>query len=432
MTRWMLSLELIDSPLVWVFAALTVVVALVIVAARPRRVRRLLITFAAATVAAYAAAHVLAGWGIFDGALPVHAALWAAAGTGFIVIGFFALFLRPWWRRALGILLVILAATTAGLGVNASYGLTHNLAAILGVQALDSAPLPNAGAASTDPSTLYETWTPPAGMPAQGRVSALSGDQRIPSTGFSARDAAVYLPPAALVADPPQLPLIVFMMGQPGSPDPTALAAALDAFAAAHNGLAPIAIVADQLGSVNADPACADSKTYGTVSTYINQDVLDYATRTLNIVDDPAYRVIGGYSNGGSCAFTYGAQHPELWGNVMDISGNEYPGSEHIDQTIADAFGGDSAAFTAAKPAAQLAAHPGAYDGHVAVFTHGDQDATFGPGQVSNAALAQQAGFTVYAETIAGEGHVGAALSKGLTSAIDALGPRLGLAAPTG
>jgi enterochelin esterase-like enzyme len=181
---------------------------------------------------------------------------------------------------------------------------------------------------------------------------------------------------------------------------------------------------------VNADPACADSAKYGKVSTYINHDVPAYATKALNIVKDPAYWIIGGYSNGGSCAFAYGAQHPEIWGSIMDISGNEYPGSEHVDRTIADAFGGDKAAFDAAKPAALLAARPGAYDGHLAVFTHGDQDGTFGPGQVSNAALAQQAGFTVFSETIAGEGHVGPALSKGLTAAIDALGPGLGLAAP--
>lgn len=432
MSRWLLSIELINSPIVWVLVGLTAVVALVIVAVRPRRTIRLLIVLAAAGIAAYATAHILEPLDTFDGPLPRHAAVWAAAGAALIALGIAALFFRPWWRRLLGALLVVLAVLMAGVGVNISYGLTHNLAAILGVQALDSAPLPAPDATAADPATLYETWTPPADMPTHGRSSALSGDQKIPSTGFAARDAAVYLPPAALVADPPRLPLLVFMMGQPGSPDPTALAASLDAFAAAHNGLAPIAIVADQLGAVNTDPACADSKTYGMVSTYINHDVPAYASRTLNIVNDPAYWIIGGYSNGGACAFAYGSQHPEIWGSVMDISGNEFPGSEHVEKTIADAFAGNKAAFEAAKPAAQLAAHPGAYDGHVAVFTHGDQDGTFGPGQVSNAALAQQAGFTVYAEVLAGEGHVGPALPKGLAAAIGALGPHLGLAPPTG
>lgn len=430
MSRWFLSIELINSPIIWVLLGLAIAIGLVVVLVRPRRSIRLLIVFAAAGGATYVTAHILEPLGTFEGPLPKHAAVWAALGVAFMALGVAAVVFRPWWRRLLGVVLVVLALLMAVVGVNMSYGLTHNLAAILGVQALDSAPLPATDAAGADPATLYETWTPPADMPAHGRSSALSGDQKIPATGFAARDAAVYLPPAALVADPPQLPLLVFMMGQPGSPDPTALAASLDAFAAAHNGLAPIAIVADQLGSVNADPACADSKTYGMVSTYINHDVPAYASRTLNIVKDPAYWIIGGYSNGGACAFAYGAQHPDIWGSVMDVSGNEFPGSEHVDKTIADAFAGDKAAFEAAKPAAQLAAHPGAYDGHVAVFTHGDQDGTFGPGQVSNAALAQQAGFTVYAEVLAGEGHVGPALPKGLAAAIDALGPHLGLAPP--
>ena len=116
----------------------------------------------------------------------------------------------------------------------------------------------------------------------------------------------------------------------------------------------------------------------------------------------------------------------------MDISGNEYPGSEHVQQTIDEVFAGDAAAFQAASPSAALAAHAGQYAGHVAVFTHGDQDTVFGPGQVSNAALASDAGFTVFSDTIAGAGHGGEALDAGLDFALDSLAPRLGLAPPAG
>jgi enterochelin esterase-like enzyme len=428
MTHGLLTFELIDSPLVWVLAVVGVLCAAVLLVLRPRRIRRLLAVCVAAGAGGFAGAHLLAVLGVFDGPLPAHAAAWIGGGVGLAAMGVVGLFLRPWPRRTVGALLVVLSLVSAAVGVNASYGLTHTPAAILGIQALDSAPLPALSSDASDPASRYATWTPPADMPARGRQSALSGDQRIPATGFAARDAALYLPPAALVADPPRLPLVVFMMGQPGTPDPTSLAAALDAFAAAHRGLGPKAIVADQLGSIDADPACHDSSTYGQVSTYFNEDIPAYAARMLNVVDDPAYRTIAGYSNGGSCAFTWAAQYPQTWGNVMDISGNEYPGSEHVDQTVADVFGGDRAAFDGATPAAQLADNRGAYSGHVAVFTQGDQDTTFGPGQVANATLAQQAGFTVYADTIAGEGHVGAALDKGLAFALDKLAPRIGLA----
>jgi len=37
-------------------------------------------------------------------------------------------------------------------------------------------------------------------------------------SGFAARPAWVYLPPAALVRNPPALPVLVLLHGQPGSP----------------------------------------------------------------------------------------------------------------------------------------------------------------------------------------------------------------------
>ncbi|MFT4213051.1 MAG: alpha/beta hydrolase-fold protein [Microbacterium sp.] len=433
MRRWLLTLELIGSGILTQTVALVGLLALTVLAVRPRHPWRLLLSFVLGTIGGYLLARTLETAGVFEGALPKNAAEWIAAGVGAAAAGVVAALTRPWWRRAIAALLVVVALVMAGLGVNTSYGLTHTLAAILGIQALDEEPLPAlTGAGDGDPSTLYETWTAPADMPTKGRVSALSGDEQIPSTGFTARDAAIYLPPAALVDDPPSLPVIVFMMGQPGTPDPTSIAAALDAFAAEHDGLAPIAIVADQLGSINADPACADSTTYGTVSTYFNSDIPEWIRSHLNVVSDTSYWVIGGYSNGGACAFTWGAQHPEVWGSLMDISGNEYPGSEHEQQTIDTVFDGDADAFEAAKPASWLTVNAGSFDGHVAVFTYGDEDETFGPGQQANAALAQDAGFTVYSDAIPGAGHTGVVLDEGLAFAIDALASHLGLAAPAG
>lgn len=320
-----------------------------------------------------------------------------------------------------------------GVGVNRAYDITHTLAAILGVQAYGSVPLPDqtAEGGSASDAALYTSWHPPADMPLHGQVSALSGAERIPVGGFpAARDGALYLPPAALVKDPPSLPVIVFMMGQPGSPDPQYLAKTLDAFAAAHEGLAPIALVVDQLGAPDRDPACADSTMYGAVSTYVNELVPAFITAHLNVTSDHARWLIGGYSNGGSCALTYAADHPDVWGGVIDISGNEYPGSEHVDETVRDVFGGDRAAFEASLPAAVMARNAGDYAGHIAVFTRGSEDTTFGPGQQRNAAAARAAGFTVSETVIAGAGHVGAALADGLTAAVAAVGPALGLAPP--
>lgn len=431
MNRFFLSFELIDSPLLVICVVVAALGVLVVVLWPPRRILRTILVGLGAGVVMYVVARVLEHFDVFQGPLPAGADFWAAGGVAAAAVGVVGICRRPWVRRIGGVVTVLAALLAAALGVNASYGVTHNLAAILGVQALDPASLPQQDAAAGDPATLYQTWEPPADMPAKGTVSALTGSTRIPTGQYAARDASLYLPPAAQVANPPALPLLVFMMGQPGSPDPTSLAKALDAFAATNKGLAPIAIVVDQLTAPDRDPACVDSSKYGAVATYINQLVPQWAEQNLNIVKDHKYWIIGGFSNGGSCAAVYGTKYPETWGQMLDVMGNEFPGSEHVDQTVADVYGGDAGAFQANKPSVIMAAAaPGTYAGHTAVFTWGSLDTTYGPGQLANSQAAQAAGFTVLTHIVDGAGHTGEALDGSLAYAIPALAPVLGLAAP--
>ena len=428
MTQWLLGLELIDGPVLPVSGILTAAILVLIVVVKPRHPWRLLAGALAGAVFGAVAVAGIDVSGIIAISIPGHAAVWAVVGLAGAGAAVAALGSGPRWRIAVAGLAVILSIATGALGVNRAFDITHNLSALLGVQAAGPISLPAKIASTQAPSSpLAATWTPPAGMPAHGEVGALSGADRIPATGFAARDGAVYLPPAALVPHPPALPLLVFMMGQPGSPDPTTLARTLDAFAATHRGLAPIAIVADQLGGPTLDPACADSATYGAVATYFTTDIPAFARQRLNVIDDPAYWVIGGYSNGGSCALLWGSAHPTVYGQIMDISGNEFPGSETVDRTVQDVFAGNRAAFEQAKPTAVMARNAGAYDGHHAVFTSGSDDNTYGPGQRANADAARAAGFTVTAIIIPGAGHVGDALDQGLAEAIAALGQPLGM-----
>jgi enterochelin esterase-like enzyme len=431
MNKFILSFELIDSPLLTICAVVAVLGVIAVIVWRPRRVVRTLIIGVVAGVVMFVAAKILEAMNTFQGPLPGSAIWWGAGAVTAAAIGVVGVCRRPWARRVVGAVTIIASLLAGALGVNAAYGVTHNLAAILGVQALDPASLPQQEAAAGDPATLYQRWQPPAGMPTQGTVSALTGSTKIPTGQYAARDASLYLPPAAQVPNPPALPFLVFMMGQPGSPDPTALAKALDAFAAKNNGLAPIAVVVDQLSAPDRDPACADSAKYGAVSTYINQLVPQWAEQNLNIIKDSKYWVIGGFSNGGSCAATFGAKYPDTWGQILDIMGNEFPGSEHVSETVADVFGGDANAFQASKPSVLMAAAPaGTYAGHTAIFTWGSEDTTFGPGQKSNSEAAEAAGFTVLTYIVQGAGHTGEALDASLAYAIPALAPTLGLAAP--
>lgn len=432
MNRFILSFELIDSPLLWVAAVVAALGVVGVALWAPRRVIRTAVIAVAAGVVMFVVAKVLEAMDTFQGPLPAGAIWWAAGAAAAAAVGVVGICRRPWLRRLIGVVTVIAALLAGALGVNASYGVTHNLAAILGVQALDPASLPQRGDTAEDPSTLYQTWEPPADMPAKGSVSALTGSSKIPTGQYAARDASLYLPPAAQVANPPALPLLVFMMGQPGSPDPTVLAKALDAFAAANKGLAPIAIVVDQLTAPDRDPACVDSTKYGAVSTYINELVPQWAEQNLNIVTDHRYWTIGGFSNGGSCAALYGTKHPDTWGQLLDVMGNEFPGSEHVAQTVADVYNGDANAFQANKPSVVMAAAPaGTYAGHLAVFTWGSADTTYGPGQQANADAAKAAGFTVLTHIVEGAGHTGEALDGSLAYAIPAMAPVLGLAAPS-
>ncbi|MFJ4037705.1 alpha/beta hydrolase [Microbacterium sp. NPDC090007] len=431
MNKFVLSFELIDSPLL-IICAVVAGSGVVAVVVWPRR-RPILtgVVAVAAGVVMFVVAKVLEAMDTFQGPLPGAAIWWASGAVAAAAAGVVGICRAPWPRRIIGVVTVLAALLSGGLGVNSSYGVTHNLAAILGVQALDPASLPPQTDVAGDPSTLYRTWQPPAGMPAKGTVSALTGSTKIPTGQYAPRDASLYLPPAAQVADPPALPLLVFMMGQPGSPDPTALAKALDTFAAQNNGLAPIAIVVDQLTAPDRDPACVDSAKYGAVSTYINQLVPQWAQQNLNIVTDHRYWTIGGFSNGGSCAALYGSKHPDVWGQLLDVMGNEFPGSEHVSQTVSDVYNGDAAAFQAAKPSVIMAAAPaGTYTGHTAIFTWGSADTTFGPGQLANSQAAEAAGFTTLTYVVDGGGHTGETLDASLAWAIPALAPALGLAAP--
>ncbi len=431
MNRFLLSFELIDSPVLAICVAIAALGVLAVIIL-PRR--RLLLSAAiagAAGIAMFVVTKILESMDTFQGPLPEGAVWWASGAVAAIALGVVGIFRAPWLRRVAGVVTVLAALLAGGLGVNASYGVTHNLAAILGVQALDPATLPAQDAAAGDPATLYQTWTPPADMPAKGSVSALTGATKIPTGQYAARDASLYLPPAALVANPPALPLLVFMMGQPGSPDPTALAKALDAFAAKNNGLAPIAVVVDQLTAPDRDPACVDSAKFGAVSTYINQLVPQWAEKNLNIVTDHRYWTIGGFSNGGSCAALYGSQHPDVWGQMLDVMGNEFPGSEHVGQTVSDVYSGNAAAFQAAKPSVIMgAAAPGTFTDHTAIFTWGSADTVFGPGQLANSQAAKAAGFTTLTYIVEGGGHTGETLDASLAWALPALAPALGLAAP--
>ncbi|MET3922260.1 alpha/beta hydrolase-fold protein [Arthrobacter sp. UYEF20] len=351
--------------------------------------------------------------------------IFAFSGVGLAAVN---LWRSRWWRKAAAIVAGLVFIVTAALGINAGYGLNPTLGAMLGMNQTQHLALPklNPAQQTQGGAALWQSWKPPAGIPAAGR----SGTVTIPAdaSGFHARDAYLYLPPAALVDNPPALPVIIMMMGQPGGPEQSKSAVReLDALAQRNHGLAPIVLTVDQLGDPYRNPVCVDSAK-GKVYTYVTTDVVNYIRKNFNVASGRTQWAVAGYSNGGECALSFAAKRPELFGSLLDISGELDPLVGSVDNTVKTVFGGNKAAFTAEKPATILKAHK--YSDNLAIFTSGALDSKYGPQGATAEADAKTAGMTTRRFVGDGVGHRGDAVDYGLKSGLPLLYQRFGLAPP--
>jgi enterochelin esterase-like enzyme len=425
-----LALNIIDGPLIVVCYALSAVCAVVLLLRRPRRaaVVSVLAGIAGALVGAVILVVSERLMHAFGGPLGWHVRIWVMllfAGLG--VCGANLRWSRP-WRKALAVGAALLFAATATLGINAFYGLHPTVASFLGISLAPKVDLdpvqPHAPVQHQAP--LWESWTPPADLPAAGTTAEVVIPPKI--SGFTSRPAGLYLPPAAQVPNPPALPLVVLMMGQPGSPDPQFVAAVLNTYASQHDGLAPIVVVADQLGDPYVDNLCLDSPLHGRPETFINRDVVDWARSHLHIIDDRKYWTIAGYSQGGQCAISFAAKYPSIWGNVLDISGEQYPGAEEPEANLREMFGGNQAAYDAVKPMNIMKQRK--YPDTTAIFTASTDDPVYLETSHRMGAAAAAAGMTVTNYEVPNGGHVIGALNGGLNKGFEVLYPRLGLSRP--
>jgi S-formylglutathione hydrolase FrmB len=191
--------------------------------------------------------------------------------------------------------------------------------------------------------------------------------------------------------------VLILLSGQPGGPENMVqsgkVRATFDAFASAHHGFAPIVVIPDQLGQPQLNPMCVDSA-LGKVATYLTVDVPRWIRTHLTVQTTPAAWAIGGFSEGGTCSIQLGAQHPELFGGIFDVSGQLAPANGTVQQTIDRGFGGSAATYRAATPLALLAARA-PYRDTVAVFVSGQFDTKYGPQSDAVSAAARQAGMRV-------------------------------------
>ena len=177
----------------------------------------------------------------------------------------------------------------------------------------------------------------------------------------------------------------------------------MDAFAAAHEGLAPVVVIPDVNGSAPGNTMCMDSK-IANAGTYLATDVPAWIKTTLRVDPVPARWAVGGFSFGGTCALQMAALHPDIYPSAIDLSGEAEPAlGPDRSATIAQAFGGNTAAFDAVSPLKVLAA--GHYSHSRIYLAAGAQDGTFSGYQARTADAAAKAGMSVRTVLVPGQGH---------------------------
>ncbi|RSX58142.1 alpha/beta hydrolase [Bifidobacterium samirii] len=432
-----------SGPLYWGVMAVVGVGLVVLAVDRLARrdVRALGVHVAAAAVAG--AVGLLAAWLVSDVIMVFGVSLgWTVIGTvaaGFAALGFLAGAIRRTRRfaRALAVLLVPLTVVACAMGVNAAYGEFRTVGSLVGyspyrrIGGADGVDVRRAAMDVTRWRDLAARHRLPS-MPSSGGI--VSADIPATSSGFRARTALVYLPPAALSDEPPALPVLVMLAGQPGSPNrvfaASGIEAMLDAYAAEHDGLAPIVVVPDQNGASTVNSLCADTAKVGRAETYLIVDVPDWIRDTLPAAPSGAQWAIAGFSQGGTCATQLGPRHPDLFGTFIAVDGEEEPVAGSRQQTIDEYFGGDEAAYRAIVPADAITAH--APSDQTAVLSAGADDRT----SVANVRIigkaARKAGMDVTELAVRHAGHDWHAVNETLETALPWWCDRVGLAGDAG
>ncbi|MEJ3657380.1 alpha/beta hydrolase-fold protein [Actinomycetes bacterium KLBMP 9759] len=429
---WLLESSLVAGVLPTVVSVLGLLGAVYLVYGRGRRwwLRAVPTSVAAGVAAAALVQLVIVVARPFPDPLPLRVLFWTAVAVAAMAL-LVASGRRGRARLVLGVVALLLVASTVAVKINAFYGYRPTLAAVLGLPAADEIDLASLPA---DPTTvgpqhgepLSASWRPPPDMPAEGKITRVT----IPGTvsGFAARQALVYLPPAYLGSVRATLPVLVLIPGQPGGPQDWLVAGRLadvmDRFAAAHHGLAPVVVVPDAMGSAFGNPLCIDSR-LGNAETYLAVDVPAWTAANLHV--DQRHLVIGGFSFGGTCALQLAVRRPDVYPSFLDISGQSEPTLGDRAQTVAAAFGGDEEAFRRVNPLDEM--QRARFPDTAGIIAVGVDDTMYRPDAEEVAAAARAAGMTITLTELDGA-HSWTVATQALTGALPWMAGRTGLLPP--
>jgi S-formylglutathione hydrolase FrmB len=197
----------------------------------------------------------------------------------------------------------------------------------------------------------------------------------------------------------------------------------MDRFAAHHDGLAPVVVVADDTGSRFANPLCLDSRR-GKADTYLARDVPEWIRTHLAVDPDREAWAVGGVSYGGTCALQLAANHPDVYPTFLDISGSAEPTLGDRTRTVSQAFGTDRAAFVRVNPLDLLQARR--YPGSAAAIVVGTADVDTKHDALLVYRATTAAGMDSHYTEVPGS-HDWRVFSEGLTHELPWLAKRMGL-----
>ncbi len=371
-------------------------------------------------------------WHPFPDVLPAVAVIWIG-----LTIGGLSLALArkmPIGKRVGAVGLVALIGLCGAIQVNASFGAYPTIGAVFGQRLPNQVDIAQAlggtgtSAPVTAPNTaeqpLLDSWQPAVPVTAAGEVTTAP----IPGTmsGFSARDAWIYLPPAYQSVPRAVLPVLVLLAGQPGEPrnwfDASGAAQTMDAYAAAHHGLAPVVVVPDWLGGGTANPLCVDSAAAGNDFTYLAVDVPNWIRTNLRIDTRPSRWAVGGLSSGATCAMQLAVNAPKVFPTFLCFSAQQEPTLSTRADTVAALFGGNEAAFIKVNPLDIL--RNTKFPDTAGVFVVGQQDPNFLPQVQTLYNAAKAAGIDAHYQELPG-GHDFPFFGRALNASVAWLGTRL-------
>lgn len=345
-----MSLSLLHGWLPWTVEIAAALALLIAAGLRDRRWQRrtVPVIVLVSAVAAALTGIVLRSFVITD---PVPVDFWAWCGAGVCAVLVVVLGWRgaPWWRRAVGVLAVVLAVASAGSSLNQFVG--YYPTAGDAIDDFSGSPVPGEVTLAQLPALV--------GHASNGRVVAVD----IPATAsrFAHRQELVYLPPVWFrSAQRPKLPVVEMIGGEYAEPANWIRSGRAqviaDAFAAAHGGVAPILVFVDATGGFQVDTECVNGVA-GNAQDHLTEDVPRYVTATFGAATDPEHWGVAGWSMGGTCALTLVLTHPEVFGHFVDISGDAGPNVGNKASTIAKLYGGNASAWAANDPLTVLRTH---------------------------------------------------------------------------